>query len=165
MEKVVLTIMLMTFFLSAIMENQRCYIIAQNVDEALQAATNMVGVENMHNASKGLREGNSGAYRYDPFSDNWDTNIMTSQIKEEIKNSLGLSSKDSKLSLQTSKGIEYMLSDITITYENARLAGSNSKTLTFVTSAKLEIPLTFMGEALPPIKLNRKVKTTYMNKF
>ncbi|GEM_PF-3953600 len=164
-EKVVMIILVVLMLMSVIMEYQRCHVIGQNVDEALQAATNTVGVQNMHNASKGIREGNSGAYRYDLSADNWDENITASQITEEVKQSLGLSSKGGKLELRTNRGLEYSVSKIEIDYENARFAGNNNRTLTFITSAQLEIPITIIGDALPPIKLNRKVKTSYMNKY
>lgn len=161
----ILIVMFVLMLTTTIMENQRCYVIIQNADEALQAATNTVGVENMHNASTGIRESNSGAYRYDTSGDDWNTNVMAAQITEIVKQSLGLISKDGKLCLPLDYGMGYSVSQIKTTYDNAPLAGGNSETLTFTTSAQLEVPLTFMSQPLRPITLDRTVKATFMNKF
>lgn len=165
MPTMVLLLMIILLLLSVVMENYRCYIIAQNVDEALQTATNMVGVENLHNAYAGLREGNSAAYAYNFTGDEWSTSVMTYQATENIKEALGLISKNGKLVPRLADNMGYSLSEIKISYQNARLAGGNNQMLSFTTSAILEIPINFMSEALPPLKLNRKVKTTFMNKF
>lgn len=161
----IVTLLCMVMLLAVLMQALRCFVIIRNVDDSLQAGTNRVGIENMHNASKGLREGGSAAYVYDPAADAWQESVMSAQLTELVKADLSLKEKEGRLVLETETGLEYALSDIEIRVENAQLAGGNSETLNFETTAILEIPFYALGTQLPPIRLERTVKTTFTNKY
>ena len=94
---------------------------------------------------------------------------MTSgNIYGRLSNLLGLEYKNGKYCSVTSDGVEYAVYGLSVHIDNSPFApGSTSGIQEFQATSKitLEVPLSFGGDILPPMKVELLVKSKYMPKF
>ena len=152
------------FLICAISEFFRLSIIAYGVRNSLQSAVISVATTNYDEVYNGLREGYSGGYWL--TGENWEENLDYGDIYEQLDELLGTESEGSYHVKETRSGYEYRLSGLSVDIENVRLRpGTTTKNLEVSAKIRLENPLSFGQEALPPVQMQVKVKSTYMPKF
>lgn len=159
---VTLSIMLI---MCGVFEYFKLTIITTGIRDAIQSAVISSVVENYDEAYRGLREGYSGGYQ---MSDSgWQEQVQYGDIYKRLDSLLGLKEDGSfHVKYITDTVWEYKVYDLDTKITNAPLAPSSSgKELLIISTVKVDIPVTFAGNALPPLKLNLRIKAAYTPKF
>lgn len=143
----------------------RLVTISAGVKDALQSAVISTSVNNYSNVYDGIREGYSGGYRY--TGNAWKSAVSTGNVYGRLDELLGLRTNGNEHYKFNSNGIEYTLSDLDVNVENAQFAPSSSEIKQFSATSyiTLEVPLSFCGDVLPPMKIRLCVKSKYTPKF
>lgn len=143
----------------------RLVTISAGVKDALQSAVIATSVGNYSNIYDGVREGYSGGYRYSGNS--WRKAVSTGNVYGRLDELLGLRTNGNEHYKFNSDDIEYTLSDLDVNVENAQFAPSSTEIKQFSATSyiTLEVPLSFCGDALPPMKIRLCVKSKYNPKF
>lgn len=143
----------------------RLVIISAGVKDAVQSAVIATSVGNYSNVYDGVREGYSGGYRFSGNS--WKTAVSTGDVYGRLDDLLGLETKNGKHSKITSDGVEYSVYGLSVNVDNARFAPTSGNIPQFTATSyiTLEVPLSFCGDVLPPMKATLCVKSKYTPKF
>ena len=143
----------------------RLVTISAGVKDALQSAVIATSVGNYSNVYDGVREGYSGGYRYSGNS--WRKAVSTGDVYGRLDALLGLNSSGDKHTKSNSDGIEYRVYGLSVNVDNAQFAPSTNTIQQFSATSyiTLEVPLSFCGDALPPMKIRLCVKSKYTPKF
>ena len=139
--------------------------ISAGVKDAVQSAVISTSVGNYSNVYDGVREGYSGGYRFSGNS--WKSAVSTGDVYGRIDNLLGLKPDGSKHSKYTADGIEYSVYGLSVNVDNAQFAPTSGDIPQFSATSyiTLEVPLSFCGDVLPPMKIRLCVKSKYTPKF
>lgn len=161
---VVIAISAIMFFVVA-WQFLRLMTIAAGVKDAVQSAVISTLVANYGNVYDGIREGYSGGYRLSRNS--WKAAVSKGNIYGRLDNLLGLQKQGSKHVKLNSDGVEFAVYGLSVEVDNAPLAPSGSTISQFSATSKitLEVPLSFCGDILPPMKIDLLVKSKYTPKF
>lgn len=143
----------------------RLITISAGVKDAVQSAVIATSVGNYSNVYDGVREGYSGGYRYSGNS--WKTAVSTGDVYGRMDGLLGLKSNGSKHSKYTADGVEYSVYGLSVNVDNAQFAPTSGDIPQFSATSyiTLEVPLSFCGDILPPMKIRLCVKSKYTPKF
>ncbi len=143
----------------------RLVTISAGVKDAVQSAVISTSVGNYSNVYDGIREGYSGGYRFSGNS--WRSSISKGDIYERLSQLLGLRSSGGKYVKGNSDGIEFAVYGLDVEIENAPFAPSSGAVSQFSATSyiTLEVPLSFCGDVLPPMKIRLCVKSKYTPKF
>ena len=143
----------------------RLVTISAGVKDAVQSAVISATVGNYANVYDGVREGYSGGYRYSGNS--WKTAISTGNVYGRLDQLLGLRSSGSKHIKRNSDGTEFAVYGLSVNVNNAEFAPTSSEIQQFSATSyiTLEVPLSFCGDVLPPMKIRLCVKSKYSPKF
>lgn len=143
----------------------RLITISAGVKDAVQSAVIATSVGNYSNVYDGVREGYSGGYRYSGNS--WSAAVSTGDVYGRIDSLLGLKSVDGKHVKNNSDGVEYSVYGLSVDVENTVFAPSSNAIKQFSATSyiTLEVPLSFCGDVLPPMKIQLCVKSKYTPKF
>ncbi len=143
----------------------RLITISAGVKDAVQSAVISTSVGNYSNVYDGIREGYSGGYRFSGNS--WKTSVSKGDIYERLNQLLGLQNKGSKHVKMSADGIEFAVYGLDVEIENAPFAPSSGAVSQFSATSyiTLEVPLSFCGDVLPPMKIRLCVKSKYTPKF
>ncbi len=143
----------------------RLITISAGVKDAVQSAVIATSVGNYSNVYDGVREGYSGGYRFSGNS--WKTAVSTGDVYGRMDGLLGLKSDGSKHSKYTADGVEYSVYGLSVNVDNAQFAPSSGEIKQFSATSyiTLEVPLSFCGDMLPPMKIRLCVKSKYTPKF
>ena len=157
---VVIALAGMMFFV-VIWQIVRLVTISAGVRNAVQSAVISAAVGNYANVYDGIREGYSGGYRYSGNS--WKSAISTGDIYGRIDALLGLKSIGDK----HAKADEYCVYGLSVNVDNAEFAPDSEDIKQFSATSyiTLEVPISFCGEILPPMKVNLCVKSKFTPKF
>lgn len=162
---VAVTLALM-LFLCAASEGIRLMIIAQGVRDAVQSAVISTVNDSYDDVYHGVREGYSGAYQ--PSADDFKQSLDYGDIYGRLDNLLGLQQESSYHVKYAGSTVEFRLSGLSVNLRNMPLAPSNPDNANgFLadTVIKLEVPVSFAGNLLPPMVINLKVQAKYMPLF
>ena len=161
---VVLTLVSLMLFV-VLWQFARLVTISAGVKDAVQSAVISTSVGNYGNVYDGIREGYSGGYVYSGSS--WKSTVSTGDIYGRLDGLLGLKSQNGKHSKTGSDGIEYSVYGLSVEVENAEFAPTSGNIPQFsaTSSITLEVPLSFCGDVLPPMKIQLCVKSKYTPKF
>ena len=161
---VVIALAGMMFFVT-LWQIVRLVTIAAGVKDAVQSAVISTSVGNYSNVYDGVREGYSGGYKFSGNS--WKTAISTGDVYGRMDGLLGLKSDGSKHSKYTADGVEYSVYGLSVNVDNAEFAPSSGEIKQFSATSyiTLEVPLSFCGDVLPPMKVRLCVKSKYTPKF
>lgn len=149
-----------------VFEYMRLMIIASGVRDAVQSSVISVATENYDKLYNGLREGYSGAYELS--GSDWQSNVDTGDIYAQLDSKLGLINENGYHIKYADEKVEYKLSGLSVNIINAPFAPQDRNSAgKFLAEATvyLEVPLSFGWEALPPMKINLKLKAGYTPKF
>lgn len=150
----------------AVSEYIRLVIIASGVRDAMQQAIVSVINDNYDDVYHGVREGYAGGYM--PNSASWDESIDYSDVYGYMDNILGSSSFGGEHIKYAGEDIEYKFYGLSVNIENTTFAPDSPNTnekYTADAELKLEVPVSFIGNKFPPMKINLKLKAGYMAKF
>ena len=161
---VVIALAGMMFFVT-LWQLVRLVTIAAGVQDAVQSAVISTSVNNYSNIYDGVREGYSGGYRYSRNS--WRSAVSTGDVYGRMGSLLGLKSDGSKRSKYTADGVEYSIYGLSVNVDNAQFAPTSGDIPQFSATSyiTLEVPLSFCGDILPPMKIRLCVKSKYTLKF
>ncbi len=143
----------------------RLVTISAGVKDAVQSAVIATSVGNYSNVYDGVREGYSGGYRYSGNS--WRKAVSTGDVYGRLDQLLGLRSSGSKHIKSNSDGTEFTVYGLSVNVDNAEFAPNSSEIKQFSATSyiTLEVPLSFCGDVLPPMKIRLCVKSKYTPKF
>jgi hypothetical protein len=162
---VAITLALVIVF-CGISESIRLMIVAQGVRDAVQSAVISTINDNYTNVYHGVREGYSGAYQ--PSASDFQENMNYGDIYGRLDQLLGLRQENGYHVKYAGDNIEFRLSNLSVDLDNMPLAPAspdNSKGLLADAVIRLEVPMTFGGNTLPPMTINLRVKAKYMPIF
>lgn len=139
----------------------RLVTISAGVKDAVQSAVIATSVGNYSNVYDGVREGYSGGYKYSGNS--WKTAVSTGDVYGRIDDLLGLKSVGGK----HAKADEYCVYGLSVNVDNTQFAPTSGDIPQFSATSyiTLEVPLSFCGDVLPPMKIRLCVKSKYTPKF
>lgn len=150
---------------AGISEYFRLLIIAQGVRDGVQSAVISTVTTNYANTYHGAREGYAGGYQ--PVADSFEEALDYGDIYGRLDNILGLTrSGDDHVKLTEDGYQEFKVYNLRVNIKNAPLA-SNSEVqqLEAECSIRLEVPISFAGEMLPPMKITVRLNAGYRAKF
>lgn len=157
--------LVLLMMLCGIMEYVRLLIIAQGVRDAVQSAVISVASDNYDDVYHGVREGYSGGYQ--PIGGGFEQSLDYGDVYGRLDNLLGLTNNGAgHVKLTESGAVEYTISGLSINIQNAPLATADNPTR-FVAdcTVQLEVPVSFAGKLLPPMRITVRVKAGYTPKF
>lgn len=143
----------------------RLITISAGVKDAVQSAVIATSVGNYSNVYDGVREGYSGGYRFSGNS--WCAAVSTGDVYGRLDQLLGLHSSGGKHVKTNSDGTEYAVYGLSVNVDNAQFAPTSGDIPQFSATSyiTLEVPLSFCGDILPPMKIRLCVKSKYTPKF
>ena len=164
---VVAIVLVLVMMVAGISEYFRLMIIAQGIRDALQDAVISTTVENYDEVYHGVREGYSGGYQ--PLASDFEEVLDYGDIYDKIDKILGLSVengyhvKEAKESSQ----VQFRIWNLQVDIQNAPLAAGDKKGNRFKVDSTimLEVPVSFGGKLLPPMKIKVKNSAGYTPKF
>ena len=160
---VVLVVMMMS---CTVFEYMRLVVIASGVRDAVQAAMIDVATENWDDAYNGLREGYSGGYTLS--GTNWVVRLDAGNVYSRLESTLGVKKESGKYVKYTGPDVEYTLSGLSVSMQNAPLAPTDTggiSQLSATGTVDVEVPLSFGWGHLPPLKFTMKLKGGFTPKF
>ena len=162
-----LAIVLVVIILScAVFEYMRLMVIASGVRDAVQSAMIDVATKNWDDAYNGLREGYSGGYTLS--GTDWVVKLDTGDVYSRLESTLGVKKEGAKYVKYTGPDVEYTLSDLSVSMQNAPLAPASTSGISQLSATgtvDVEVPLSFGWEHLPPLKITMKLKGGFTPKF
>lgn len=144
----------------------RLMIIAQGVRDAVQSAVISTVNDSYDNVYHSVREGYSGAYL--PSANDFEESLDYGDIYGRLDQVLGLRTEKGNHVKYTGNAVEFCLSGLSVDLENMPFAPANpdnSKGFLADADIMLEVPVSFGGKSLPPMKINLKVQAKYMPLF
>ena len=160
-------IVLVVIILSCtVFEYMRLMAIAGGVRDAVQSAMIEVATGNWDNAYNGLREGYSGGYTLS--GTDWVVKLDTGDVYSRLESTLGVKKDNDKYVKYTGPDVEYILSGLSVSMQNAPLApaGNNGiSQLSATGTVDVEVPLSFGWGHLPSLKITIKLKGGFTSKF
>jgi hypothetical protein len=163
---VVAVALALIMILCGVTEYLRLCIISSGIRDAVQSAVVATVTGNYSNVYHGVREGYSGGYKLNDSS--WSASVSAGDVYGRLEKALGLQIENGTHVKVTDGSEQYSLSGLSVTIKNAPLAPSNAKSAQAFTAdatIQLEVPVTFGGKALPPMKATLKVRAKYMPVF
>lgn len=149
-----------------ISEYIRLMIIAQGVRDAVQSAVISTVNDSYDDVYHGVREGYSGAYQ--PTADDFEESLDYGDMYGRLDQLLGLRQENGYHVKCAGNAVEFRLSGLSVDLDNMPLAPvspNNSKGFLADATITLEVPVSFGGKSLPPMKINLKVQAKYMSIF
>lgn len=151
---------------SAVFEYMRLKVIAGAVRDVVQSAVIEVATENWDDAYNGLREGYSGGYALSGTE--WEVRLDNGDVYSRLESTLGVKKESGKYVKYSGPDVEYILSGLSVSIQNAPLAPSGSGGITQLAATgtvDVEVPLSFGWGHLPPLKFTMKLKGGFTPKF
>jgi hypothetical protein len=163
---VVAVALALVMILCGVTEYLRLCIIASGVRDAVQSAVVATVTDNYANVYHGVREGYSGGYTLSDSS--WSASVSTGDIYGRLDKTLGLQNENGAHVKKANGKEEFSLSSLSVTVQNAPFAPSDPKSSQNFTAdaiVQLEVPLSFGGKGLPPMRVTLKVRAKCMPIF
>ncbi len=156
----------LTIIFCGISEYFRLMIVAQGVRDALQAAVISTVNDNYDDVYHGVREGYSGAYQ--PIADDFGESLDYGDIYDRLDSILGLTYSGGYHEKRTSDSkLEFKVWNLSVDIRNAPFASGDQTAARFEADSTimLEVPVSFGGKLLPPMRINVKNTAGYIPKF
>lgn len=163
---VVAVALALVMILCGVTEYLRLCVVAGSVRDAVQSAVVATVTDNYANVYHGVREGYSGGYT--PNGSSWNASVSTGDVYGRLDKFLGLRDENGAHEKVTDESEQFSISGLSVTIENVPLAPSNAQSAQAFTAnatVQLEVPVSFGGKALPPMKATLKVRAKYMSVF
>ena len=148
----------------SVSEYFRLTIIAQGVRDTVQQTVISTINDNFDDVYHAVREGYAaGSSPTD--DDSWVESIDTGNIYAQLAVTLGLTSTGDGYASYAGDKLEYTISDLNVTLSNNGLASGESEGYLAGATLVLEVPSSFAGKLLPPLKMLLKVQAKYIPRF
>lgn len=144
----------------------RLMVIAQGVRDAVQSAVISTVNDNYDDVYHGVREGYSGAYQ--PTAGDFEESLDYGDIYGRLDKLLGLSASGGYHEKRNSNGeLEFRIWSLSVDIENAPLASDDQASNRFQADGaiELEVPVSFAGELLPPMRITVKTSAGFIPRF
>lgn len=141
----------------------RVSIIAQGVRDAVQQSVIATINDNYDDVYHSVREGYAAGWF--PTDDDWEESIDTGSVYANLAATLGLTSNGSEYMKLTNGELEYTLSGLSVDISNNSLASGQSEGYLADATIVLEVPTSFAGSILPPLRMTLQVQAKYMPLF
>jgi hypothetical protein len=152
--------------LCCITDYMRLNIIAQGVRDAVQSSILSTVNDNYSDVYHGVREGYAAGYQ--PVGGSWEQSVSYGDIYAQLDRTLGLQRSGGYHVKYAGESVEFRLYNLSVNVRNAPLAPSDpANAQRFIADATiwLEVPVSFAGKILPPMRINLKVQARYMSVF
>jgi hypothetical protein len=162
---IAITLSLVIIF-TGVSEYFRLMIVAQGVRGAVQSAVISTVNDNYDDVYHGVREGYSGAYQ--PMAGDFDESLDYGDIYERLDSILGLSVNNFYHEKRTSDDkLEFKAWNLDVDIRNAPFARGDQATARFEADSTimLEVPVSFGGKLLPPMRIKVKTSAGYTPRF
>lgn len=162
---VAITLALVMIF-AAISEYQRLLIVAQGVRDAVEDAVISTVNDNYDDVYHGVREGYSGGYQ--PVAGDFQESLDYGDIYGRLEDILGMTYRGGQRVKLTQEGkTEFRVWGLSVDIRNAPLASGDRAGNRFVADCKieLEVPVSFGGQLLPPMRITVKTSAGYSPRF
>jgi hypothetical protein len=162
---VAITLALILIF-AGISEYLRLLIIAQGVRDAVQSSVIATVTENYDNVYHGAREGYSGAYQ--PAAGDFDESLDYGDIYRRLSGVLGLARSGGRYVKNRPDGsAEFRVWGLSVDITNAPFARGDTASGRFEADCEivLEVPVSFAGRLLPPMRITVRTGAGYTPKF
>ena len=147
-----------------ISEYFRLTIIAQGVRNTVQQTVISTINDNFDDVYHAVREGYAAGYS--PTNDeSWVESIDTGNIYAQLAVTLGLTPTKGGYASYAGDNLEYTISDLNVTLSNNGFASGESEGYLADATLVLEVPSSFAGRLLPPLRMLLKVQAKYIPKF
>lgn len=156
----------LVMIISGISEYFRLMIVAQGVRDALQDAVISAVSDNYDDVFHGVREGYSGGYQ--PIDSDFEESLDYGDIYYHLEMILGIEQSGEEYVKTTNDGKEeFKIWDLKVEIRNAPLASGdiNGQRFKIDSYIMLEVPVSFGGNVLPPMKIKVKDSAGYTPKF
>lgn len=163
---IVAVVLVAVMLLCAISEYLRLLIVAQGVRDAVQEAVIATVNDNYDDVYHGVREGYSGAYQ--PMAGDFEESLDYGDIYGRLDALLNLTNQSGYHVQYTEDGkMEFRVWDLSVDLQNASFASADSagNRLAADCEIELEVPVSFGGRLLPPMRMTVKVSAGYTPRF
>lgn len=163
----ILAVVLVVILLSCtVFEYMRLMVIASGVRDSVQSAMIDVATKNWDDAYNGLREGYSGGYVLS--GTDWVVRLEAGDVYSRLESTLGVRMENGKYVKYAGSDVEYTLSGLSVSIQNAPLAPSGIGSISQLSATGMvdvEMPLSFGWGHLPSLKITMKLKGGFTPKF
>lgn len=156
-------VLVLVMIFTGISEYFRLMVVASGVRDALQDAVIATVTENYDDVYHGVREGYSGGYQ--PMADDFEESLDYGDIYDKMDTILGLQTQNGyhvKPSGDTTE-MQFRIWNLQVDIENAPLATGDRAGDRFKVDSTimLEVPVSFGGKLLPPMRIKVKNSAGY----
>lgn len=158
--------LVLVILFTGISEYLRLLIVAQGVRDAVQAAVISTVVENYDDVYHGVREGYSGGYQ--PMAGDFEESLDYGDIYGRLDGIMGLNNSGGYHEQRTTNGeLEFRVWDLNVDVRNAPFASGDNPSARFEADCAimLEVPVSFGGKLLPPMRMKVKTSAGYTPRF
>ena len=162
---IAITLSLVILF-TGISEYFRLLIVAQGVRDAVQTTVISVVNDNYDDVYHGVREGYSGAYQ--PIAEDFEESLDYGDIYDRLDAVLGLAYSGGYHEKRTTEGkLEFRTWGLSVDIRNAPFASGDQNSARFEVDSTimLEVPVSFGGKLLPPMRIKVKTSAGYTPRF
>ena len=163
---IIAIVLVLVMLMCCISEYFRLLIVAQGVRDAVQTAVITVVNDNYDDVYHGVREGYSGAYQ--PIADDFEESLDYSDIYDRLDNILGIAYSGGYHEKRTSEGkLDFRVWGLKVDIRNAPFASGDQSSARFEADSTimLEVPVSFGGKLLPPMRIKVKTSAGYTPRF
>ena len=163
---IIAIVLVLVMLMCCISEYFRLLIVAQGVRDAVQEAVISTVNDNYDDVYHGVREGYSGAYQ--PLAGDFEESLDYGDIYGRLDDILGLTYRGGYHTQYTEDGgMEFRVWGLDVEIRNAPFASGDSAGDRFVADCEieLEVPVSFGGELLPPMRMTVKVSAGYADRI
>ena len=163
---IIAIVLVLVMLMCCISEYFRLLIVAQGVRDAVQEAVISTVNDNYDDVYHGVREGYSGAYQ--PMAGDFEESLDYGDIYGRLDSLLNLRSHGGYHVQYTEDGkMEFRVWNLSVDLRNASFASADSAGNRLVADCEieLEVPVSFGGRLLPPMRMTVKVSAGYTPRF
>jgi hypothetical protein len=163
---IIAIVLVLVMLMCCISEYFRLLIVAQGVRDAVQEAVISTVNDNYDDVYHGVREGYSGAYQ--PMAGDFEESLDYGDIYGRLDSLLNLRSHGGYHVQYTEDGkMEFRVWNLNVDLRNASFASADSAGNRLVADCEieLEVPVSFGGRLLPPMRMTVKVSAGYTPRF
>ena len=159
---IAVTLSLLLIF-CGISEYFRVMLISQGVRDAVQQSVISVMNDNYDDVYHAVREGYAAGWS--PTDDSWEESLDTGNVYAGLSSTLGLSPVGGGYAKYADGETEYTISNLSVRVSNNGLGSGSSTGFLGNATLTLEVPTSFAGSVLPPVRMVLKVQAKYIPKF
>ena len=163
---IIAIVLVLVMLMCCISEYFRLLIVAQGVRDAVQEAVISTVNDNYDDVYHGVREGYSGAYQ--PMAGDFEESLDYGDIYGRLDALLNLTNQSGYHVQYTEDGkMEFRVWDLSVDLQNASFASADSAGNRLIADCEieLEVPVSFGGRLLPPMRMTVKVSAGYTPRF